>query len=332
MKSLMRWFKNSTKIKRWMLLIIIGMVLVCYGFSKIFILETLGVKELTQIISSFAVGFICFIIGIIYIQRRTIEVVIEANSKSKLDDNQDRKSLKAVISKKTIYEKGPKIVAIGGGNGLNNVLKGLKKYTSNITAIVPVSYYGKQQTKLTKQLNLKPAEEIKQSLIALSLEDEGMKKLIEYEFDTGVLKGLDFGDIYLSAMQEISGDFASGIKYSSDILSMVGHVFPVTLDEMKVCVELQDGTVVEEKDKLAEISADKVTKVNRVYISPTNCRTTSGVVEAINEADCIIIGPGSLYTNVIPNLLIKNVAKAIKESKAQKVYIANIMTEPRTDR
>ena len=109
---------------------------------------------------------------------------------------------------------------------------------------------------------------------------------------------------------------------------MVGKVLPVTLDEMNICAELQDGTVVEQKNKIAEIVSNKVTKINRVYISPSNCRTAPGVLEAIKNADAIVIGPGSLYTNVIPNLLVKNVAKTIKESKALKIYVSNIMTEP----
>jgi len=108
---------------------------------------------------------------------------------------------------------------------------------------------------------------------------------------------------------------------------MVGKVLPATLDEMSICVKLDDGTVIEEKEKIAEITTSKVTKINRVYIKPTNCRTAPGIVESIQEADAIIIGPGSLYTEVIPNLLIRNVAKTIRESKAYKIYIANIMTE-----
>ena len=108
---------------------------------------------------------------------------------------------------------------------------------------------------------------------------------------------------------------------------MVGKVLPATLDEMHICVELEDGTIIEEKEKIAEITTSKVTKINRVFIKPTNCRTTPGIVEAIKDADAIVIGPGSLYTSVIPNLLIKNVARTIRESKAYKIYISNIMTE-----
>ena len=155
-----------------------------------------------------------------------------------------------------------------------------------------------------------------------------MEKLINYTFEEGKLKDLAFGDLYLYVMQKIYGDFINSVEKSSNILSVVGKVLPVTLDEMRICAELQDGTVIEEKSKIKEIVSNKVTKINRVYLNPSNCRTAPGVIEALKNADAIVIGPGSLYTNVIPNLLIKNVAKTIKESKALKIYISNIMTEP----
>ena len=262
--------------------------------------------------------------GLIRIQRRALEIVIEANS----TNEDDEVNIQTLVSKKNIYQKGPKIVVIGGGTGLNSMLVGLKKYTSNITAIVSVSSYGEPLSSSIKELDLNPVEDIKQSIVALSLKEEEMSKLMNYEFTDRKLKSLSFGDIYLSAMKNIYGDFAGSIEKSSDVLSIVGRVLPVTLDEMKICAELKDGTIIEEKSKINEIVSAKITEINRVYISPSNCRTAPGIVEAIKEADCIIIGPGSLYTNVIPNLLIKNVSKAIKESKAHKVYVSNIMTEP----
>ena len=323
MKKFLSWFKNSAKIKRWILLILIGFILTCFGISKVSTTERLGLKELGEIVITFVVGFTCFILGIIYIQRRNLELLIEAN---KVNGTKNKELQKLVSN--SIYEKGPNIVVIGGGNGINNILKGLKNYTSNLTAIVTVSSYGMQSTSSIKELKLNPVDDIKNSIISLAPNSEDMKNLINYTFTDGKLKNLTFGDIYLHAMQKIHGDFAGSIEKTGDILSMVGKVLPVTLDEMRICAELQDGTVIEDKSKIASIVSDKVTKINRVYINPSNCRTAPGVLEAIKNADAIIIGPGSLYTNVIPNLLIKNVAKTIRESKAIKVYISNIMTQP----
>ena len=322
MKKFFSWFKNSTKIKRWMFLILIGIVLTCFGISKILTSEKLELNDLILIISTFVFGFICFVLGIVYIQRRNLELLIETN---KVEAN--NKELKNLVSN-NIYEKGPNIVVIGGGNGVNNVLKGLKNYTSNLTAIVPVTSYGKPKAESIRELKLNPVEDIKNSIISLAPNSEEMEKLINYTFNEGKLNNLTFGDLYLYAMQKIYGDFTSSVKNSSGILSMIGKVLPVTLDEMNICAELQDGTVVEEKSKIKEIVSNKVTKINRVYLNPSNCRTAPGVIDALQNADAIVIGPGSIYTNVIPNLLIKNVAKTIRESKALKIYISNIMTEP----
>ena len=330
MKNFFNWFKNSTKIKRWMFLILIGIVLTCFGFTKILTDEKLELLDLILIVSTFIGGFTCFVIGIVFIQRRNLELLIEKNSIN-VDASGENAELKKLITKNPIYERGPNIVIIGGGNGINNVLKGLKNYTSNLTAIVPVSSYGKQASMSIKELELHPVDDVKSSIVALSPNSEEMNRLINYTFLDGKLKNLTFGDVYLYVMQKIYGDFINSVEKTSGVLSMVGRVLPVTLDEMNICAELQDGTVVTEKSKIKGTVSDKVTKINRVYINPSNCRTAPGVLEAIENADAIIIGPGSLYTNVIPNLLIKNVAKTIRESKALKIYISNIMTEPRTD-
>ena len=323
MKKFLNWFKNSTRIKRWMFLILIGLILTCLGFSKILTSEKLLLKDLILIIASFVTGIVCFVLGIVFIQKRNLEILIEKN---KVDAN-NNKELKNLISN-SIYEKGPNIVVIGGGNGINNILRGLKNYTSNLTAIVPVSSYGRPSSISIKELKLHPVEDIKNSIIALSPNSKEMESLINYTFDEGKLKDLSFGDLYLYVMQKIYGDFTNSVKKASGILSMVGNVLPVTLDEMNICAELQDGTVIKEKSRIKEIVSNKVTKINRVYLNPTNCRTAPGVIDALKNADAIVIGPGSLYTNVIPNLLIKNVSKTIKESKALKIYISNIMTEP----
>ena len=165
-------------------------------------------------------------------------------------------------------------------------------------------------------------------MIALSNNGDELEKLFNYKFTEGRLKNLAFSDIYFSAMKDVNNDFADSVIKSNEVLNIVGKVIPVTLDEMNITAELANGYIVTEKSKIAEIAYDKVTKINRIYLNPTNCKPAPGVIEAINEADCIIIGPGSLYTNVIPNLLVNGVAKAVKENAGLKVYISNIMTEP----
>ena len=323
MRGFFRWFKGSTKIKRWIFMIIVGIALACFGFSEVLVTtEISSISQIVKIVVSFVLGFILVVLGLIYIQKRTLEILVEANRKNN-DIN-----INSLIFNKNVYEKGPKVVVIGGGTGLNTILKGIKKYTNNITAIVTVSDYGETATNSRKELALGPIEDIKSSIVSLSNHEEQLDALLNYKFNNGKLANLSFGDIYLSAMQNVYGDFTNSIEKSSQILRMVGKVLPVTLDEMQICAELKDGTVVTEKSKISETVYEKITKIERIYITPSNCRPAPGVLEAIIDADAIIIGPGNLYTNVIPNLLIKNVAKTIGSSKAIKFYISNIMTEP----
>lgn len=326
MKGLLQWFKASSKMKRWMLLILIGIILTCYGIAEILVLKEISFTEIGKVIITFVVGFVSIVLGLVFLNKRTLEVLVESTDNRM--ENKKNVNVKSLIFNKTIYDQGPNIVVIGGGAGLNTVLSGLKHYTSNITAIVTVSDYGEGITNSRKELNLLPLNDIKDSIVALEAKEGEVDKLFNYQFKSGKLSGINFSDIYFSAMNDVNKDFANSIIKSNEVINMIGKVIPVTLDEMNICAELANGYVVTEKSKIPEIVSEKITKINRIYLNPSNCRPTPGVVEAIKNADCIVIGPGSLYTNVIPNLLINGVAKAIKESTAIKVYISNIMTEP----
>lgn len=326
MKSFFEWFKGSTKVKRWIFLILVGMALTCYSFSKILVTKEIDFSNLAKVIIMFVIGFICIVVGLIYIQRRTLEIIIEANEPCD-NGKKSKVNIQSLIFNKKVYEEGPKIVVIGGGYGLNTVIEGLKKYTNNITAIVTMSDYGNNPTASRKALDSLPLNDIKESIVAMSDHEELMRNLMRHKFENERLYGLNFGDVYLTAMNEMYNNISQAIQKSTEVLNITGKVIPVTLDEITICAELNDGTVIEQKDKIPEIVAERIETINRIFISPSNCKPAPGVLEAIAEAEAIIIGPGSLYTNVIPNLLVKNVAKAIKESKAIKMYVSNIMTE-----
>ncbi len=326
MNGFMHWFKSSTKMKRWIFLILIGIILCCYGIAEILVMREISFQEVGKVVAIFVVGFVAIVVGLVYINKRTLEVLIESTDERM--ENKKNVNINSLIFNKTVYDKGPNIVVIGGGTGLNTVLSGLKNYTSNLTAIVTVSDYGEAITNSRRELQTLPLADIKDSIVALAKKDEQVQKLFNHEFQSGRLRGLDFSDIYFLAMKEINGNFEDSIIKSNEVINMVGKVIPVTLDEMKIVAELANGYIVEERSRIPEVVSEKLTKINRITISPANCKPAPGVVEAIKAADCIIIGPGSLYTNVIPNLLVNGVNKAVKESTAIKVYISNIMTEP----
>ena len=328
MKGLKELFKNSSKMKRWVFLIIIGVILVSYGIANIITSQNaITFKYAAKIIIFFTLGFTCVILGLVYINKRTMELFVEATDDRIKGDK--KVNINSLIFNKNVYEQGPNIVVIGGGSGLNTIVDGLKRYTSNITAIVTVSNYGETLTKDNEKMKYLQLEDIKNSIASLATNsDSKMSQLLNYRFRGGTLDGIAFSDVNFEAMKRISGNLAESIKNSNDIFKIYGKVLPVTEDEMKICAELGNGYVVEEKSKIASMVYDKITKVNRVYLSPSNCKPTPGVIEAIQNADSIIIGPGSLYANIIPNLLVNGVARAIRESKARKFYVCNIMTEP----
>ena len=284
--------------------------------------------DVGKVVITFVVGFTFIVLGLVLLNKRNMELFIEATD----DRMKHRKNVnvKSLIFDKTVYDRGPKIVVIGGGAGLNTVLTGMKRYTNNITAIVAVSEYGQAPSNSRMELETSlPLEEVKDSIVALSSDTKGeLSELMNHEMKNNRLRGLKFSDIYFTAMKEIYWNDTDAIEKSNGIFNIVGKVLPVTSEEMKICAELENGYVVEEKERIPEIVNEKMTKISRVFLQPTNCKPAQGVIEAIKQADSIIIGPGSLYTNVIPNLLVNGVAKAIKESKAIKIYVNNIMTEP----
>lgn len=327
MKGFWQWFKASNKMKRWMFLILIGILLACYGIAEILVMkEFSSFQEVGGVIVAFVLGFISIVLGLIFLNKRTLEVLIEATDERM--ENKKSVNVKSLIFNKRVYDKGPNIVVIGGGTGLDTVLMGLKNYTSNLTAIVTISDYGEGANASRKALEMLPLDDVKDSIISLASKKKEIDKLFNYEFTSGTLAGLHFSDIYFSAMKEINGNLGDAVIKSNEVLGMIGKVIPVTLDEMNIVAELANGYIVEQKSRIQKVITEKLTRISRIVLSPSNCRATPGVVEAIKKADCVIIGPGSLYTNVIPNLLVNGVAKAIKESPAIKVYISNIMTEP----
>lgn len=322
MNGFLKWFKSNTKIKRLIFLILVGVFFLCYAISNILVTKELNFFEVGKIILSFIIGFICIIVGVIYIQKRTLEILVEDT------DSNNSANAKALIFNKKIYSQGPKVVVLGGGNGLNTVLKGLKEYTDNITAIVTISDYGEKLSSSRKILNSLPLDEVKGGIISLAKDEKSMKDLMNLKFSTGALESVSFGDIFLLAMNEINKDFAQSIEKTKNILNMTGKVLPVTLEEIKICAELEDGTVIENRNDIPDVVNSKTSKISRVYVQPYHAKPAPGVLESISQADAIVIAPGSLYTNIIPNLLIKGVAREIKESKAFKVYVSNLMTEP----
>lgn len=223
---------------------------------------------------------------------------------------------------------GKKIVTIGGGTGNSILLRGVKNFTSNITTIVTVADDGGGSGVLREDLGMLPPGDIRNCLVALANTEPIMEKLINYRFSNGQLKGQSLGNLLIAAMNDICGDFNEAIKEISNVLAITGKVLPMTLDNVKLFAELEDGSTIEGESNITFLNRKNGGKIKRVFTSPKLLLPLKESIDSIMDADIVILGPGSLYTSIIPNLLVTDISKALKETKAEVVYILNIMTQP----
>ncbi len=229
---------------------------------------------------------------------------------------------------KRILNMGPKIVVIGGGTGLSILLRGVKNYTSNITAIVTVADDGGGSGILREDLGMLPPGDIRSCILALANTEPIMEQLLQYRFQDGSLKGQCFGNLLIAAMNGISDNFEEAIKKINDVLAVTGTVLPVTLEDVILYATLTNGETIKGESQIPLKVKEIGSGIDRVFIKPKNAKPLDEAINAIDKADIVILGPGSLYTSVLPNLLIKEIASSIKHSNAIKVYVTNVMTQP----
>lgn len=230
---------------------------------------------------------------------------------------------------------GLNVVAIGGGNGLSTLLSGLKRFVKadktefirieNLSAVVAVSDDGGSSGRLRDELQMPPPGDIRNCMVALSEDSHLLSQLFRYRFrGGGDLGGHSFGNLFLAALSEITGDFAEAVRLSSEILASKGHIFPATVADVRLAAELIDGSKVRGETNISKVG----NSIKRLYLEPENCQPLPEVLAAIYDANIITIGPGSLFTSLLPPLLVDGVAQAIAESPAIKIFICNLMTQP----
>lgn len=224
--------------------------------------------------------------------------------------------------------KDPKVVVIGGGTGQSIFLRGLKHYTQNITAIVTVADDGGGSGVLREDLGMLPPGDIRNCLLALANIEPTMNEVMQYRFEEGALKGQSFGNLFLAAMNGLYGNFETAVYKMSEIFAITGRVLPVTLEDVNLVAQLENKNIVKGESSIGKEVKDQKSPIERVYLEPLDAKPLDEVINSINNADIVIMGPGSLYTSIIPNLLVEGVIDAIKKSSAAKIYISNIMTQP----
>ena len=225
------------------------------------------------------------------------------------------------------WERGPKIVAVGDGTGLSTMLRGLKKYTKNLTAVVTVADDGGGSGMLRQDLGMPPPGDIRHCMEALANVEPIMQRLLTYRFTEGGLAGQSFGNLILAALNGISGSFDEAVSKMSQVLAITGRVLPVTNADVVLEATFENGTRVQGESKISDFKKAQDCRIQGVRLLPEHPKALPEAIRAIQEADLILLGPGSLYTSVIPNLLVDGISEAVCASKALKIYICNIMTQ-----
>lgn len=318
------WMNMGYGIKRWFGLGIVGLSVIIFALIEL-IFQRYGKSAY----NFYYIYLLILGVSVLYVSiAELIKSFMTLAKDGLIDFNMDSREIGSLIHEKKLLVQGPKVVIIGGGTGLSTILKGLKNYTNNITAVVTVADDGGGSGVLREDLGILPPGDIRNCLVALANTEPLMEELMQYRFKDGSLKGQSFGNLFLAAMNGVSDNFEDAVQNMANVLAITGKVLPVTLDNIKINAILDNGQLVVGESHIPEVSISEGAKIRKLYVTPENAQCLPDVREEILNADAIILGPGSLYTSVIPNLIIKGVPEAIKESRASKIYICNVMTQP----
>ncbi|MHB8947287.1 MAG: gluconeogenesis factor YvcK family protein, partial [Bacillota bacterium] len=325
----LRWFYPGVGVKRWLILFSLGVFLIAAGLAVAVDANVLGqleesMRNLTMAATGrfisravrgvflAAIGAAMALIAVQRIVRTIILGVLPAGISSIADTIYHRRQL----------ARGPRVVALGGGTGLSVLLRGLKEYTSNITAIVTVTDDGGSSGRLREEMGVLPPGDIRSCLVALADAEPTMQKLFQYRFKGGRLDGHSFGNLFIAAMSELTGDFEEAVRESSRVLAIRGRVLPSTTAKVVLNAEFEDGTTASGETTISR----SFKPIKRIFLEAEEegaVRALPDAVEAIAAADLVVLGPGSLFTSVIPNLAVVDLADAIRETPAPVVYIVN---------
>lgn len=329
--QVVKWLAPGLLVKRWLFLSVAGVVLIGLGLMVAFKLtpvfytgRAVGavLRFITNLIPSYISGPLVILGGlwlILWGQTRTLSAITDV-----LMPGGTTELVDVLLTQRRLL-RGPKIVTLGGGTGLSTLLRGLKHFSSNITAVVTVADDGGSSGRIRREIGMLPPGDIRNCLAALADEERLLTELFQYRFRAGDgLVGHSFGNLFLTAMNEVTGDVEQAIAASSKVLAVQGQVLPSTLSDVKLWAQLSDGRRIEGESKITEAKGRIVT----IGCTPADPPALPRALKAIREADYIVIGPGSLYTSIIPNLLVPDIAAAIAQREVPSIYVCNVMTEP----
>ena len=331
-----RWFAPGLGVKRWLFLVLGGVTLLGVGLA-ISLLELYRTDSTNQslltILSYASLRFLPRAVRVLIFGSLGIGMIVAGiwnlNRTLMLPFLQRGRPLVDELAHYRRRERGPRVVTIGGGHGLATLLRGLKLYTRNLTAVVTVADDGGSSGRLRESYGILPPGDIRNCLAALSNDERMLTQLFQYRFSgEGELDGHSFGNLFITALAEISGSFEGAIAESGKVLSVSGRVLPSTLHDVKLVADMQIPNSLNQVRVEGESRIPKMAgRVNRIWLEPNDAPAYPPVIKALLNADMIVIGPGSLYTSLLPNLLVQDLMGAIRASRAVKVYVSNIATQ-----
>jgi uncharacterized cofD-like protein len=339
--SAWKWLYPGLGVKRWLVLLITGLLLLSIGVSYFYV-EVYRAVEFPRQVSPIAYnvtlqflphwlrglllggsGIACVAFAVLHLSRSLVSAFFES----------DRESIVDVIYRRRMRRRGPNIVAIGGGTGLSTLLRGLKERTDNLTAIVTVADDGGSSGRLRRELGLLPPGDFRNCIAAMAEAEPLMTLLFQYRFGEGMgLNGHSFGNLFIAAMAGVTGDFGQAIRQSSKVLAVKGRILPSTMQNVTLSAELGHGRQGDDAEQQYQVQGESRipqagAPIERVFLQPDDVRGYGESVQAILDADLIVVGPGSLYTSILPNLLVKDIANALRASSAVKIYVCNLATQ-----
>ncbi|MEI6221451.1 MAG: gluconeogenesis factor YvcK family protein [bacterium] len=340
MKDFFRWMQPGIGIKRWVVMIGAGLIFVSLGIAMLLVnfYRTVGFSGVAGVFAYYSTGqfitrpwrAVLLILGggifatygTWHFQSAFLEPFLTR-----------REKLFDTLQRYYRANRGPRIVTIGGGTGMSLLLRGVKEYSNSITAIVTVADSGGSSGRLRKNLGVLPPGDIRQNIIALSDTESLMAKLFDYRFEgdrygEGLsLEGQNFGNLFLVAMNNITGDFAKAVTESSRILAIRGRVLPSTVTPITLCARLKNGEIIREEENI-DLGKFVASPIEKVFLEPEAPTALPEAVDALKKAEIIILGPGDLYTSILPNLLVPEISEAIKQSSAVKFFVCNVANKP----
>ena len=329
--DIFKWLYVGLHIKRWLVLLLFGVVLMGLGFAYL-LREVYATYTFPEWVGTATLQFLPrWVRGLLFISIASSAAVIATwklnrSIVSAVLPIEQRGEVMNMIYQSRTQNRGPRIVAIGGGTGMSNLLRGLKQYTSNLTAIVTVADDGGSSGTLRRDFGVIPPGDIRNCIAALADAEPLVTSLFQYRFDQNAgdgIAGHSFGNLFIVAMSKVTGNMEEAIRETSRVLRVRGSILPSTLSDVRLTAALAGGEVVRGESRIPESGES----IDRVWIEPADVPVNPDAVRALREADLIVIGPGSLYTSVLPNLLVSDLGDTIVASKAHRVFISNVATQ-----